>query len=267
MATWLITAAAGGNGTRAHPAPGARTAGRDLRTRRYDAPAGALREVTDRLRAEQRRFASDASHELRTPLAGLRAQLEEARLHPDQTDLDRLLDAALRDVDRLQAIVADLLLLVEVGADPAARREPVDLTDTVRAEAARRPGCDIRLQAEPALVVDAARTHLTRLIADLFDNASRYADRTIHIQLQRRHTTAQLTITDDGPGIPASDRERIFQPFTRLDTARCRHNGGTGLGLAIARDIAHAHHGTLHTENAPDAGARFVLRLPLARPA
>jgi signal transduction histidine kinase len=204
-----------------------------------------------------------AAHELRTPLAGLRVELEEARLHPDETDLPRLLDAAVRDVDRLEAIITDLLLLAKVADDTALQHQPVDLTATVRAHTDRRAGGpDIRLRTVPAVTVNAAPTHLDRLVTNLLDNARRYARHSVQVQVRHHDGTAELTVTDDGPGIPAKDHERVFERFARLDTDRRRHQGGTGLGLAIARDIAHAHDGTLHVEDAPGGGARFVLRLP-----
>ncbi|WP_440104941.1 sensor histidine kinase [Streptosporangium sp. H16] len=216
----------------------------------------------------QRRFAAAAAHELRTPLAGLRAEFEEARLHPGQTDLPRLLDAALRGVERLEAITADLLLLTRIAEATHGRRQPVDLSAVARAHVAETTGGpdtpDIRLRAAASVVVDAVPALLDRLVANLLDNARRHARHSIQIQVLRHETTAELVVADDGPGIPVSDRERVFECFSRLDSARCRHRGGTGLGLAIARDIAHAHNGTLSVEDA-DSGARFVLRLPIAR--
>ncbi|MFF3438704.1 sensor histidine kinase [Streptosporangium sp. NPDC002721] len=234
----------------------------------------------------QRRFAAAAAHELHTPLAGLRAELEEARLHPGQTDLPRLLDAALRGVERLEAITADLLLLTRIAEGVHVRHRPVDLSAVARAHVAGTVGGpDVRLRAAAPVVVDAAPALLDRLVANLLDNARRHARRSVRIRVLRRGTTAELIVTDDGPGIPAPDREHVFEPFFRLDSARCRQRGGTGLGLAIARDIALAHNGTLTIEDAEDvedagsaqntgsaenagnadAGARLVLRLPLAR--
>ncbi|MGS2642169.1 ATP-binding protein [Streptosporangium sp. LJ11] len=216
----------------------------------------------------RRRFAAAAAHELHTPLAGLRAEFEEARLHPGQTDLPRLLDAALRGVERLEAITADLLLLTRIAEAAHGRQQPVDLSAVARAHLAETTGGpDIRLRAtwaQAPVVVDAVPALLDRLVANLLDNARRHARHSIQLQVLRHETTAELVVADDGPGIPVSDRERVFECFSRLDSARCRHRGGTGLGLAIARDIAHAHNGTLNVEDA-DAGARFVLRLPVAR--
>ncbi|GIH22609.1 hypothetical protein Aph01nite_09190 [Acrocarpospora phusangensis] len=217
----------------------------------------------------ERRFAAAAAHELRTPLAGLRAELEEARMHPGETDLPLLLDAALRNVARLEALAADLLLLTELTERTCVRHRPVDLAAVARAhtDGEPGPGPDIRLSAGAPIVVHAVPTLLDRLVANLLDNARRYALRSIQVEVVRNGTTAELIVTDDGPGIPALDRERIFERFFRLDDARCRRRGGTGLGLSVARDIAHAHNGTLHVEDtASGAGARFVLRLPAAAP-
>ncbi|MEV1243744.1 ATP-binding protein [Nonomuraea sp. NPDC049750] len=221
-----------------------------------------LRESLDR----QRRFTADASHELRTPMAGLRAQLEEAQLHPEQTDLGDLLEHALRDVDRLQAITTDLLLLARLGAGQDIALEKVHLTRLIETEMpcrAKGPR-PVRLRLEPDVVVEAVPGQIIRILNNLLENAQRHAARHIDVGLRCDGDHAELTVTDDGPGVPAAERENIFQRFTRLDTARSRGTGGTGLGLAIAREIAHAHHGTLHVEAPPTHGARFILRLPLA---
>ena len=102
-----------------------------------------------------------------------------------------------------------------------------------------------------------------RLLGNLLDNAERYAESRITVQVVGEDGRALLTVTDDGAGIAPADRERVFERFTRLDTARSRGTGGAGLGLAIAREIAQAHGGTLRIEDDPCGGARFALRLPL----
>ncbi|MEO3869113.1 ATP-binding protein [Nonomuraea sp. B12E4] len=224
--------------------------------------AESLKQSLDR----QRRFTTDASHELRTPLAGLRAQLEEAQLHPGETDLSDLLEHALGDVDRLQAIITDLLLMAQLEAIPASAFERVDLAEIVKAEAACRAGdrCPARLDLESGVIVDAVPTQIRRVLGNLLDNARRHAAHSVVAGVSRTGDLAELTVTDDGPGIPEAEREHVFQRFARLDTARSRGHGGAGLGLAIARDIAHAHRGTLHVEEACPHGARFVFHLPLA---
>ncbi|GAA3409206.1 GAF domain-containing sensor histidine kinase [Streptosporangium vulgare] len=213
----------------------------------------------------QRRFTTDASHELRTPLAGLRVTLEEARLHPDETDLADLMEHALGDVDRLQAIISDLLMLARIGAAPPAALESVDLAVLAKAGTARRTDDPhpARLDLTADVTADAVPEQIRRVLDNLLDNAQRHAARDVLVTVRRAGGMAELSVTDDGPGVPPAEREHIFQRFARLDTARSRDRGGTGLGLAIARDIAHAHHGTLHAEDAPSGGAHFVLRLPL----
>ncbi|WP_157518107.1 GAF domain-containing sensor histidine kinase [Herbidospora mongoliensis] len=231
-------------------------------TRELEDATTSLRHSLD----HQRRFTADASHELRTPLAGLRIQLEEAQLHPDQTDLADLLRHALTDVDRLQAILTDLLSLARSEARPLTALEPVDLAELVEADIARRIGDPhpVRLDLVPGALADVVHIQICRVLNNLLNNAQRHAAHRVTVAVRRTGDIAELSVIDDGPGVRASEREHIFQPFTRLDSARSRDRGGTGLGLAIARDIARAHHGTLHVEDAAPTGARFVLRLPLA---
>jgi signal transduction histidine kinase len=221
-------------------------------------PAGAL--------DQQRRFITDASHELCTPVAGLRAQLEEARMHPGQTDLISLLDCALRDVDRLHWIVNDLLLLARLHAGLHVELEPVDLAELVRAQIrSRTDRHPVALRLEPGVTIHAVPIQLARLFTSLLDNAQRHARSMVQIQVRLDGPVAELTVADDGHGISEEDGERVFEPFSRLDSARSRDQGGSGLGLTIARDIAGSHGGTLIVEAASCGGASLVLRLPSKR--
>jgi signal transduction histidine kinase len=227
--------------------------------------AETVNETLDRLEysvEQQRRFSSDASHELRTPIAGLRNQLEAALMHPDDTDMEATLQAMLRDTERLEHIITDLLLLARLGTGSVAVTEPIDLAQLVEAEVRRR-SVPINTRLAPGVVVSGIRMQLTRLLANLLDNAERYRESTIDVELGQAAGSAVLSVTDDGPGIPPADRDRVFDRFTRLDTARSRNSGGTGLGLPIAHNIAAAHGGSLRIEDSP-TGARFVARLPLA---
>ncbi|TDD87543.1 sensor histidine kinase [Actinomadura rubrisoli] len=214
----------------------------------------------------QRQFASDASHELRTPIAGLRANLEDASMHPEDNDLRAVVDSALRDTDRLESIVTDLLLLARIGTGGTAAQEPIDLAELADAEIRRRTfQLKIATEFDAGVTVRGVRMQLVRLLGNLLDNAERYADGVIAVEVTREGGQALLTVTDDGAGIASEDRERVFERFTRLDTARSRGAGGTGLGLAIAREIAHAHGGTLHIVDC-SRGTRFALHLPLSAP-
>ncbi|WP_371786547.1 sensor histidine kinase [Streptosporangium subroseum] len=214
----------------------------------------------------RRQLVTDASHELRTPLAGLRLQLEEAQMHPQDTELPELLGRLLGDTGRLQQIVTDLLYLAGIDADAAVIRERVDMADLVRAELKHRAGRD-RLPTELALqegvTVEGVAHQLSRALANLLDNAQRHAERTVCVEVCREGGSALLVVADDGAGIAEPDRERIFERFTRLDAARSRDRGGTGLGLAITSDVVRAHSGTIEVGRST-AGTLFELRLSLA---
>ncbi|MFI6599442.1 sensor histidine kinase [Nonomuraea sp. NPDC050536] len=224
---------------------------------------------------QQRHFTSDASHELRTPIAAIRAEVEDALHAPEDTSVPTLGNAVLRSVNRLEAIVGDLLTIERLEAGQPIDREPIDLSELVTAVCERRPEPhkDFEYSLEPGVQVIGDRIRLSRLLANLIDNAERHADATITFRVRQEPSlkrdahrfprgVAVLEVIDDGPGIDPERREMVFQRFARLDTARDRYAGGTGLGLPIARRIADAHGGILRVENSPQ-GARFVLRLPL----
>ncbi|WP_157245279.1 sensor histidine kinase [Nonomuraea typhae] len=218
----------------------------------------------ERSAEQQRQFASDASHELRTPIAGLRAQLESAQLYPEDTDVAELVGGALRDTDRLEAIITDLLLLARIGSRVDVVKEPVDLSGLVREElVSRHDHIVVRPSLTEGVLVEGVRLQLARLLTNLLDNAERHAESEVGVGVRAEEGFAVLEVSNDGAEIAPEDRERIFDRFTRLDAARSRDAGGTGLGLAIARDVALAHMGSIMAEEAT-GGARFVVRLPLA---
>ncbi|MFE9425005.1 sensor histidine kinase [Kitasatospora sp. NPDC006697] len=229
-----------------------------------------MNATLDRLESSgrrQRQFIADASHELRSPITVLRTQLEVALAVPDPTGWPELISGALEDTDRLQQLAADLLLLARIDAAEPVSTEPLDLTELVREAVGKRRGDRVPVRAElaPGVRVSGSSLWLTRVVTNLLDNAQRFAEHSVAVRLAGADGQAVLAVTDDGPGIPPADRERIFERFTRLDDARSRDHGGAGLGLAIARDLALHHHGTLTAEDSP-RGARLVLRLPLSPP-
>jgi signal transduction histidine kinase len=212
--------------------------------------------------ARQRGFVADASHELRSPIASLRTQLEVAAAHPELLDVDGLVE----DVVRLQHLAADLLLLARIDAGDRPPARPVALGRLVRDELARRAPADripVRASIEADPQVMGAPARLARVAGNLLDNAQRHADRAVRLSLREEAGMAVLRVADDGPGVPAADRERIFERFVRLDDARSRDEGGAGLGLAIARDLVLAHGGSLAVGEAPGGGALFEVRLPV----
>ncbi|MCQ8771315.1 sensor histidine kinase [Streptomyces telluris] len=224
----------------------------------------------------QRRFVADASHELRNPIASLRAQLEVAHAHPELLETEGLLE----EVTRLQTLAADLLLLARLDAGErvegtqstdsteGAGRGAVDLARLVRAELVQRAATD-RITPDVQITgeshgVSGNASQLTRVLGNLLDNAQRHATTRVSVALSREDDLVVLTVGDDGAGVPPAERERIFERFVRLDDARSRDEGGAGLGLAIVRDVVQRHGGRISVRRAPEGGALFEVRLPLA---
>ncbi|WP_327085078.1 HAMP domain-containing histidine kinase [Nonomuraea sp. NBC_01738] len=205
----------------------------------------------------QRGLVSDAAHELRSPLASIRLQLEVALGHPDGQDWPETAEGVLEDTMRLSRLAEDLLMLArldERGGVPA-RREPVSLDEVVR-QVVERYG-EARLTVCDPVVVRGDALDLSRVLTNLMDNAVRHTASKVEVALT---ADAVLTVTDDGPGIPEDDRERVFNRFTRLDSGRSRDEGGAGLGLAIVRETVRAHGGTVRLEDAAP-GLRVVVEL------
>ncbi|MFJ3172732.1 sensor histidine kinase [Streptomyces roseus] len=237
--------------------------------------ARTVNDTLDRLErsdARQRQFTADASHELRNPLAAVRARLEVA-LAQDRPDRESVA-AAMADTERLQRIAADLLLLARLDGGPVPRTEPVDLALLAAEDLARRPEPRVPLRLDARAPVPAAGdpARLERALANLVDNALRHARTGVVVRAATEPADggwAVLEVEDDGPGIPAQDRDRVFERFVRLDADRGRAGGGTGLGLAIVRETARAHGGeawALAPRAGGGRGIRFVLRMPVGGP-
>lgn len=234
--------------------------------------ARTMNQMLDRLEASasaQQRFVADASHELRSPLAAIQATLEVAAVHPDQAAWPAVAADALDEAKRLRRLVDDLLVLASAGeASVAERRAEVDLDEIVLREARAsraesRATLDLHKVSGGRVIGDADQ--LTRVVHNLLDNAQRHAASRITIELNHDADWVVLAVEDDGPGIPVSERDRIFERFARLDEARNHDSGGTGLGLALAREIVAAHGGAIAAADGV-SGARFVVRLPAAEP-
>jgi signal transduction histidine kinase len=230
-----------------------------------------LNSMLDRLEEagrRQRGFVADAAHELRSPLASMRAQLEVAYRHPERASWERLAAGALADTLRLGRMVEDLLALARLDERPGAlQARELELGEVAREVAGRLPeaGAEVRLEMDGGARVRGDRQALGRVVQNLLDNAVRHAASRVEVSVACEGGVAVLAVADDGPGIPAADRERVFERFTRLDDARSREHGGAGLGLAIAREIVRAHGGELTAEDGAP-GARLVMRLPAEAP-
>lgn len=233
--------------------------------------ARTLNEMLDRLEeaaGRQRAFVADAAHELRTPLAALRAQLEVAGTHPEAYAPGELVDGLGEQVRRMQALVDDLLLLARLGSRPvpdagvdlgAVAREAAALAVAGGAGAAA-PGAPVAVEVVGAGRARGDAAALGRVVRNLVDNALGHAAGSVRVEV----ADGLVAVVDDGPGVPAADRERAFARFVRLDAARARPGGGSGLGLAIAREVAREHGGDVVLADRADGapGLRAELRLP-----
>jgi signal transduction histidine kinase len=231
--------------------------------------AETMNDMLDRLdkaATSQRQFLSDVSHEFRSPLATIRGTVELALT--DRGSLREGGPIALGEIDRLDALVSDLLTLSRLDETGPSKAEDLDLDDLIAASVAaiHRPNLHVDTSRVDHARINADRRAMVGLVRNLCDNASRHATGTVTITLTAEHRHVDLIVDDDGPGIPADQRQRVFDRFARLDDGRSRDAGGTGLGLAVAAAAAHAQGGTITLHDAPAGGARFHVTLPTSPP-
>ncbi|HEX8930908.1 MAG TPA: ATP-binding protein [Actinomycetota bacterium] len=238
-----------------------------------DRLARTMNEMLARLDAaarRQRAFVADASHELHSPLATIRARLDVGLVHPERVDWPSLAEGWLQEQTRLERLVDNLLVLAEADEATAVHSpQVVDLDELVLPEL-RDLQARGRVQVDVTGVAGARvrgdPDQLRRVVRNLADNAELHAATTVRVELaQTDPDTVTLAVSDDGPGIAPSERERVFERFVRLDKSRARRAGGAGLGLAIVRQIVTAHGGSAEVGEAA-VGARLVVRLPAAEP-
>ncbi len=229
--------------------------------------ARTMNTMLDRLAASRRRqqeFVSDASHELRNPVATSKVKLEVALAHPENADWEETARVVLEEQERLGDLVDDLLMMARLDEGSQRADGEVDLDDIVLEEAKRSPFSSVDVtQVEAARLIGDSR-QLTRLVRNLIDNAAHHASSEVAVALQQEPGWIVLSVSDDGPGIPVPDRERVFERFVRLEEARTRDEGGSGLGLALVQAVATAHGGTARVVDGADTVSRFEVRLPTA---
>ncbi len=237
-----------------------------------------------RAELQSRRFLSDASHELRTPLAGIQVVADQLIADagvqpgtPDKTDgretrAGRHAALLASETRKTARLVNDLLEIARIDAGGLSLRpERTDLGPIVAAEVDRTamlaPRLNVQCTGDQQLYVEADPAKIEQIFSNLLENARRHTPSggQITVNVQTIDGTAQVMVTDTGPGVPDDDLERIFDRLVRLEDSRDRDSGGSGLGLSIARALAEAHHGTLVCLPS-DSGAKFRLALPISPP-
>ena len=224
-----------------------------------------------RLEAVRRDFVANISHELKTPVGALGLLAETIAAEDDPVVTRRLAERMTGEAFRVARIIDDLLDLTRIEAEETAQREPVAIHAVV-AEAvgrvrplaeSRRITIDTRNVARRH-TVSGDRRQLVSAVANLLENACKYSEPGSAVEVASRSSGSWLDIEvcDHGIGIPASDLERVFERFYRVDRARSRDTGGTGLGLAIVRHVASNHRGVVRVRSREGEGSTFTLRLP-----
>ena len=239
-----------------------------------DRDLSALADTFNRLLAqieasvnEQKRFISDASHELKSPITSTNLMLETLQQHPESVDVDEVLSDLTAENDRLSHIVNDLLMLARQDEGRlSAEIVPTDFYDLLYEEATMlRQRFSVRVDDSGVRPV-IGRTDanlLSHAVRNLLDNAARYAESTVYLSCREEDGHVIITVSDDGPGIPEADRERVFGRFVRLEEARERKQGSTGLGLSVARGNIERLGGTVRFAEPEHGGATAIIELPL----
>ena len=216
--------------------------------------------------ARQDTLIHDIAHEVRTPLARLRYRLAL------QDTPDPATAQMQDDIDDIDSLIEELLLRARIDSSPADRQSFPALAwlneRVAQAALNAAPHLMWQAHAEPSSgMIQADAILITRALDNLLNNAKRFAQTTVIVRWTASADHQQLTVEDDGYGIPIEQRTHVFQPFMRLDNSRTRATGGHGLGLAIVASIAKAHGGHAHVTDSPLGGALFSIQWPVAQQA
>jgi two-component system, OmpR family, sensor kinase len=219
--------------------------------------------------ARQRTFVSDASHELRTPLTVVRGQLEVLARQPDvsREDVQRVTRLVSAEIERMERLVDDLLLLAKTEEGSPIQRRPIELRDYVNDvfdALSLTADRHFELGDVSDTTIEADPDRLAQVIHNLGQNAVVHTGPggLVRLSAAANGRYVRFAVEDDGPGIPADERDRIFDRFHRTDYSRARSNGGSGLGLAIARALVEAHGGKIRACESPEGGARVEFDIP-----
>jgi two-component system sensor histidine kinase SenX3 len=220
----------------------------------------------------RRDFLANVSHELKTPVAALSLLAESVLAAPDDAEaVERFAGRMQVEADRLSRLVRELIDLSRVQGDaPLSHAEVIDVEDLVRdaTDRTRLPagaaGIDLVSSVEPALHVYGDREQLVSALKNLIDNALAYSPSRTRVAVAAKKVAdrVEISVSDQGIGIPARDIDRIFERFYRVDPARSRATGGTGLGLSIVKHVCANHGGEVDVWSVEGAGSTFTLRLP-----
>jgi signal transduction histidine kinase len=225
----------------------------------------AMAERIQGLLESQKNLLHSVSHELRTPIARLEFAMELLAERAGDPQLARRVKAMEGDLAELNALVNELLSMSKLDNAQGPQRALFEVEPMLRecSEGLHPRPADLVLDLGPRLgSLDGDRRLLARAVGNLLRNAQKYAARRVMLGAHRDDGLVEITVEDDGPGIPEDERERIFEPFYRLDRSRDRATGGFGLGLSIARKAVALHGGNLTVERSALGGARFVIRVP-----
>jgi signal transduction histidine kinase len=225
----------------------------------------AMAERIQGLLESQKNLLHSVSHELRTPIARLEFALELLADKAADPALSKRIAAMDGDLAELNELVNELLSMSKLDNATEPQRALFEVEPVLRecAEGLHPPPGALHLELGSRLGrIDGDRRLLARAVGNLLRNAQKYAAHTVALSASRSGGMLEILVDDDGPGIPEEERERIFEPFYRLDRSRDRATGGFGLGLSIARKAVRLHGGALRVERSPLGGARFVISLP-----
>lgn len=251
-----------GRGTLSVRAPVSKTSALTLLIHRFNAMA----ERIERLIDSHRELTRAVAHELRTPIARLRFGMEMSQTAAVD-ERARYLSSMERDIEELDALIAELLDYARFERDTPVldlRAHTLDTWLHRIVDNARSPTATVAFHcdAQTTARVSFDDRLMTRALGNILRNATCYARAKANVSAEIVEGACVIHVDDDGPGVPVSERERIFEPFVRLDSSRGRDSGGYGLGLAIARRIVRWHDGTIEVGDSPMGGARFSLRWP-----